>query len=337
LIEAHILEVELKDEQRHGVNFENIMNFGGNSIRLQMIGLATAAAPQAFFAEINGAGLTSLIEFLKSTTDAKTLASPKVLVVNGQTARIQVGEKLGFLTSNTTQTSTQQNVSFLNVGVLFEVTPRVTPDNRVLMHVKPEVSTGRVNPDTGLPEAKTTEVATDVMLGDGNGIVIGGLIQETDIETQNKLPFLGDIKYIGRLFQRRVYAKRRTEIIMTLVAHVLPYCPEIEQREAMELMRTQTPILHGPLERYPRPFEPSLRDAVRNPVIFRLPPIVHHDCSHSRDCRCHNCCSQNADNQPTAAVPNVYVAPPVARFPAEGQSSTYETRIGTAPTSNSRR
>ncbi len=96
-----------------------------------------------------------------------------------------------------------ESVNFLNVGIILNVTPQITPDNKVLMKVKPEVSTGQINPDTKLPDSKTTQVETSVLLPDGHGIVIGGLIQEEDIENQAKIPFLGDIWIIGWLFQHR--------------------------------------------------------------------------------------------------------------------------------------
>src|SRR5690606_7175650 len=109
------------------------------------------------FLRIEGSHLNALIEAVKSTTDAKTLASPKVAVLNGQQAKIQIGGKLGYLVTTTTQTSTMQNVNFLETGVILSVTPVITDDNQILMHVRPEVSSGRINSDTGLPDSETTE------------------------------------------------------------------------------------------------------------------------------------------------------------------------------------
>ena len=150
-----------------------------------------------------------MIEALQTTTDAKTLGSPKLLVLNEQEARLQVGEHLGFKVSTTTDTSTIQNVQFLDVGVVLRLTPRITRDGCVLLHVKPEVSKGAVNPETGLPESQTAELETDVMLNDGQGMVIGGLIKETDSVDQSKVPWLGNVRGIGWLF-RKTEAKRRS-------------------------------------------------------------------------------------------------------------------------------
>src|SRR6185369_12202357 len=137
------------------------------------------------------------LEFLYATTDAKTLAKPRVTCVNGQMATIQIGAKLGYQTLQQTQTSTLQNVQFLDTGVILKVTPNITQDHQVMLKVKPSVSDGRIDPNTGLPNSNTTEVDTNVLLCDGEAIVLGGLIKEGDNELITKIPILGDIKYIG--------------------------------------------------------------------------------------------------------------------------------------------
>jgi type IV pilus assembly protein PilQ len=260
LIEAHVLEVELKDDRQHGVNFKHIMRIMGNAATLQLRGLADPLAAQAFFVNVNGANLEALVECLKTTADAKILASPRVLVLNGQQAHIQIGERFGYRVITTTETSSMQDVKFLDLGVVLTVAPHISRDNQVVMRVKPEVSSGQINPETDLPEEETTEVETDVLLMDGQGMVIGGLIQEKDSNLQSKIPLLGDIWLIGRLFQRRELVKRRSEIIITLLPRVLPYLPDYEAVDQVDTARAATPLLHGPLCRYPRPWEPSLPD-----------------------------------------------------------------------------
>ncbi|MCH7687512.1 MAG: type II and III secretion system protein, partial [Planctomycetes bacterium] len=194
-------------------------------------GFTNAAASPSFFLGIDGTDLDALIEALTTTMDAKTLASPKILVLNGQEARIQIGAQLGYLVTTTTQTSTLQQVQFLDVGVVLRVTPQITDDNQVLMTVYPEVSSGQINEITGLPEEETTEVQTTVMLADGQGMIIGGLIQETDIENQSKIPLLGDLWLVGRLFQRKSVTRQRSEIIIALIPRIVPYRSAYQHRE----------------------------------------------------------------------------------------------------------
>ncbi len=274
LIEVHILSVELKDDAKHGVNFDYFKNLGSPTISLETAGFADAGASPAFLFNIAAGELTLLLEALETTNDAKTLATPKVLALNGQEARIQIGEQLGFRVTTTTQTSTMESVEFLDVGVVLSVTPRITRDNNIVMTVKPEVSSGEINPATELPEEETTEVETSLMLPDGHGMIIGGLIRESDIETQTKIPLLGDVWLIGRLFQKRELKRKREEIIIALIPHIVPYAPVRQQMECDQFRRATTPLLYGPVLSAPRPDEPRFPDAGQ--PIFSIPYKTRH-------------------------------------------------------------
>ncbi len=273
MIQVHVLQVNLQEDNRHGINFNHVMKFSGQSLSLQMQGFAAANAPQAFFAQLSASNLTGLIEALKVTTDAKTLASPRVLALNGQLARIQVGEKLGYRVLTNTQTSTLEDIKFMDVGVVLEVTPTISRDGRVLLDINPKVSTGQVNSDTGLPQEATSEVMTNVLLHDGQGVVIGGLIQEENTDNQSKVIGLGDLYLVGSLFKRRRVNKTRKEIIFFLVPKVISSdcCDPVELEKGEQ---AQTPLFHGPLHPNPRPWEPAFpekRPFARKHVSDHLP------------------------------------------------------------------
>lgn len=270
LIEAHILQVNLDDTNRQGVNIDGIVRLCDANLTLKTTGFATEAAPTAFLATLEGGDLGHVIEMLQTTTDSKTLGSPRLLVLNEQEARLQVGEQLGFKVTTTTETSTLESVQFLDVGVVLSIIPRITRDGRVLLSVKPEVSSGQVNPETGLPEEETTELETDIMLNDGQGMIIGGLIKETDSVTQSKIPYLGNVKGLGWFFRHSEVTKERVEIIVALVPRVQPYNPEYQAFEQGELVRAGVPLMHGPLKRTYRPWDPVLPDGDR--VYRRLLP-----------------------------------------------------------------
>ncbi len=274
LIEAHVLAVTLQRDKNCGVNFKVLIEQLGKAGGFQLHGFANPLAAQAFFFSVDRGDLDLLVEALATQSDAKTLASPKVLVLNGQEAKIQVGQQLGFRVTTTTETSTLENVNFLEVGVVLKVTPRVCRNGEVLMQVKPEVSKGRVSPLTGLPESDTTQVETNVMLPDGRGMVIGGLIQDKDTDSQQKIPILGDIWLIGKLFQRHEIKKERQEIIITLVPRIVPAPLACDDRHSIEVLHTQTPLFEGPLDRAERPWEPKLPDAIENPGHLRDLPAV---------------------------------------------------------------
>jgi hypothetical protein len=129
--------------------------------------------------------------------------------------------------------------------------------------VAPQVSKGEVNPVTGLPEEETTELETDIMLEDGQGMVIGGLIQETDSTVQSKVPYLGDVKGVGWLFRKSEITKQRVEIIVTLIPRIQPYDCEYQVYEQGELVRAGVPLFNGPLVRNYRPWDAILPDGKR--------------------------------------------------------------------------
>lgn len=268
VIEAHVLQVDLKDDTRHGINWQEITRIATSDVTLATQGFANAAASPGSIFQVDGKHLDLLVEALKTTTDTKTLANPRVTVANGQEARIQIGSKLGYFVTTTTQTSTLQNVNFLNTGVLLRVTPQISADNRVLMHVQPEVSSGKISL-AGLPETQTTEASTTVLMENGGGIVIGGLIKEFDNETQDKVPILGDVWLVGRLFQRRNYTRQRSEIVIVMVPRIAPYTADYQEAEQWDVARSREPLFEDGLHQAPRPWEARLPDAMRNPRRLR--------------------------------------------------------------------
>jgi hypothetical protein len=285
LMEAHILQVTLKDDTKCGVDLSQILRAAGSTIKLETTGFASDAASPAFLTTVSGGDLGTVIEALETSTDTKTLGSPKVLVLNHQEAMVHVGDDIGYQGSQTTtQTSTFQNVQFLEVGVLLRIRPNITRDDRVLLHVHPEVSTGKINPLTNIPDKSTTELETDVMLRNGQGMIIGGLINETDATIQTKIPYLGDLWRVGVLFKRSEVNKERSEILVAIVPRIQPYTPEYKAFEQGELVRAATPLYQGPLIRNSRPYDPVLPDGRRVVKPFIPTPLPRPAIDRCREC-----------------------------------------------------
>lgn len=269
LIEAHILEVDLKDDTAHGIDFAELSKVGGADLLLSspsfnntMSTLTSFSSPAYNIGILNSGNLAGLIEALTKTTDAKTLASPRVLALNGQESYVQIGEKLGYFVTTTTETSTQQSVEFIDTGVVLKVTPYITDDDFIMMSVKPEVSDGAVD-TLGLPSERTTEVDTTIMLANGTGMVIGGLIKETIVEEDHKIPILGSLWMIGKMFRRTSVLRERSEIIIALVPHIV--ASPHTQLSPDKLERATTPLFYGPLQEFPRPWEPEFPGDIGRP------------------------------------------------------------------------
>ncbi|MEX2091925.1 MAG: hypothetical protein WD971_04565, partial [Pirellulales bacterium] len=126
-----------------------------------------------------------------------------------------------------------------------------------------EVSTAVPNLESGVPNKKTTELETDIMLDDGEGMVIGGLIDEQDLTNQSKIPYLGDLWRVGFLFRKSDITKERKEVIIALVPRIQPYNDAYHDFEEGELVRAGTPLYQGPLCYTDRPYESHLPDGKR--------------------------------------------------------------------------
>jgi type II secretory pathway component GspD/PulD (secretin) len=285
LIEAHILQVNLTDETRCGVDFHALCRIAGSPVNVFSlpsiasatvgsggIGIPTPAAP-AFVATFTSHDLQAVIDALQTTTDSKTLGSPKLLVLNGQQAHIQVGETIYYSQTTTTETSSQQGAASVETGVILRLTPRITQGDCVLLRVEPQVSSPageRVSPDLP-PNISRIELRSDLLLRDGEGMIIGGLIDERDSTGQQKVPYLGEVKGIGWLFRRTTTTRERTEIIFALVPRVQPYSPQYQAFEQGELVKAGVPLYDGPLCRTERPWDPILPDGKR---VYR--PLIPH-------------------------------------------------------------
>lgn len=274
MVEARVLEVELGDDLSHGVDLTGLLRgeLTVGSRGMTVPGLSTSIfAPRdpTFFASIGGQRINALVDLLEQTVDAKTLATPSVTVINGQKANLLVGNELGYPVTTVTLNATTQTIEFLKVGVSLQIEPTISRDNKILLRVRPEVSTGEIDftTQTPVPSKGTRQVETSVLLNNHEGMVIGGLIEEKDNTEIRKLPWLGDLKYVGKLFQNRQVERSRTEIIVTLVPHIvedgcntIPDCIDCNE-EALRYERTVTPLLHGALQRNCRPYEARLPDS----------------------------------------------------------------------------
>ncbi len=237
LIEAQVLQVTLTNDNRHGVNLKAIARAAGANINFESTGFAESSSSPGFTLGLDGSDLNTLLECLKNNSRVRTLAAPKVLCVDGQEARIQIGSKFGYFVTTTTQTSTLQNVNFLDIGVVLEVKPIIAADDQVLLAVKPKVSGGRINPTSKLPEEDTTEANTTILLPNGRGMVIGGLIKDSSNQSRSWIPWLGDRPFIGKLFSKSGFKTERVEVIIALTPYIVPYDSEITDREVEQFKR----------------------------------------------------------------------------------------------------
>jgi type II secretory pathway component GspD/PulD (secretin) len=169
-----------------------------------------------------GKNAAFFLEALQKVADTNVLANTKVLALNKMRGELIIGGRLGYFGGTTVSDGiSQQTVEFLEVGTQLRFRPFIGSDGFVRLEIHPQRSSGVVDTETGLPTEATSEVTTNVMVRDGETVVIGGLIESRDVQTVKRVPFLGYLPVIGWMFSTESTEVKRTEIIVLLTPKVL--------------------------------------------------------------------------------------------------------------------
>jgi len=166
--------------------------------------------------------LTLALNLLVQKGNARVLADPRITTISGRTASIRAGDTIAILTqtSGGIGTPVTQQLQTFNTGVTLDITPMVAPNGNVNVSLHPIVNSleGILN---GIPQIATRDTQTVVQLQDNQTLVIGGLIQETMQHSVAKIPLLGDIPLIGKLFQNSNTSTSRNELVIVVTPHIL--------------------------------------------------------------------------------------------------------------------
>lgn len=155
------------------------------------------------------------------------VSNPRIVTSNQRQGLIRQGQQVGYVTYSTSSTSgtTAPTVEFKDVVLELKVTPTITNDNRVSMDIlvtKDDVAEWMVVEDYGnIPLINTRQVNTAVLVEDGQTVVIGGVYEFTDQTSISKVPFLGDIPFLGNLFKKRGRNKDKAELLIFITPKVL--------------------------------------------------------------------------------------------------------------------
>jgi type II secretory pathway component GspD/PulD (secretin) len=223
IIEAKIIETSLNLNKSIGVSL------GSADRNLDEVGAVytdgfnrTAGSgeiSQGFFVQVLNQDISAKLDALQTNADAKVLANPKLMVTNHNTAHIQAGERLGYRTLTNTNTTTIEQIQFLDTGIKLEITPHISDNDEILMEIEPEVSEGRIEND--VPRESKTLTKTEVILGDGQTIAISGLIQKKNTTSVTGVPILSDIPIINWFFQKTDVSDINREIIVLITPRIV--------------------------------------------------------------------------------------------------------------------
>ncbi|MEL0641190.1 type IV pilus secretin PilQ family protein [Pseudoalteromonas aliena] len=162
----------------------------------------------------NGTLIDLELSALEEENKGEIIASPRIIAANQQKARIEQGTEIPYTESASSGATT---VSFKKAVLSLEVTPHITPDNKVILDLIITQDTRGETVSTGTGEAvsiDTQEIQTQVLVENGQTVVLGGIFQQQIINTTNKVPVLGDIPYIGRLFKSTSEFNEKRELLI---------------------------------------------------------------------------------------------------------------------------
>ncbi len=218
LIEARVLEISLDNTQSFGIDWSKFFNSQGGNGTFGAQGLATGGS-QGFFFNLVTPNIEVFLDALQKDGKVNTLSSPKLLALENQESSVVIGDRIGYKLTTTINQVTTESIDFLESGVILKVTPAIDASGRIMMKVHPEVSTGTVS--DGVPSQTTTEVTTQLLAEDGQTILIGGLIKNRVTESRVKVPLLGSLPLLGRLFTGWEKISIDSETIVLITPHII--------------------------------------------------------------------------------------------------------------------
>ncbi|WP_434767455.1 type IV pilus secretin PilQ [Pseudomonas triticicola] len=240
MIEARIVEANVDYDKSLGVRWGgsvqnkgnwNASGVNGSSSTIGTPGSTGTNSPFVDMGTVNntsGIGIAFITDnvlldleltAMEKTGNGEIVSQPKVVTSDKETAKILKGTEIPYQEASS---SGATSVSFKEASLSLEVTPQITPDNRIIMEVKvTKDEPDYLNKVQDVPPIKKNEVNAKVLVNDGETIVIGGVFSNTQSKVVDKVPFLGDVPYLGRLFRRDVVSEKKSELLVFLTPRIM--------------------------------------------------------------------------------------------------------------------
>jgi len=218
MLEIEVMEVTRGKLQDLGIIYPNSLTVLNSPLTLEALKRIKSANI--------GVSPNPSIQFKTTDTDLNLLSNPRIRVKNHETAKVLVGNKVPVITTNTTaNVGTSESVSYVDVGLKLEVEPRIMLDDFVSIKVNLEVSSlGEaitLSNNSKVYNIGTRNASTILRLKHGETQILAGLIQDSERKNADKVPGLGEIPILGRLFSRHNDEKQKTEIVLAITPKVI--------------------------------------------------------------------------------------------------------------------
>jgi len=210
MIESRIVEISENALENLGVSWTG----AANGIRLAIGGDS-----------VDSETIYAVISALIGTGKARLIACPSISTIDNQEASVNIGNKVPFAVPvNSSSSSVQWAVQYIDAGVSLRITPRLGDRGEMTVAVNPEVSSvseWRMTAAGEFPVISTRNASTRLKVRDGQTIIIGGLINETDRENISKIPIAGDIPLVKELFTKRTKERNKTEVVFLITPKII--------------------------------------------------------------------------------------------------------------------
>jgi type IV pilus assembly protein PilQ len=194
------------------------------------------SGPATFKAGIVYNDVAAFIRLLDQVSDTTIISRPNLLALNRVPARVLVGRKVGYLNTTSTDTATTQTVEFLETGTQLYFRPFISSDGSIRMELKPKVSEAVIRNVTNsggaavtIPDEISNELTTNVIIRDGQTIVLGGLFRESTQANRSQVPGAGDLPVIGALFRGHDDTTQRNEVMFLITPTIVSDTVLLEQ------------------------------------------------------------------------------------------------------------
>ncbi|MHC4705854.1 MAG: secretin N-terminal domain-containing protein [Planctomycetota bacterium] len=266
MVEVVIVDVQLNDDTEIGINWDILSNtnydvvyrqnftnrLGATPADAVSIGTATAYNTTGMggdFSVISGT-VRNVVSLLQQKRDVEILASPRAMMVSGQSASIKAVEEIPYVEVSDTAAGgagALTSTEFKDVGITLQVTATVTDSNNIFLTLDTEQSVMTSESATGVPVVDTRKADTSLMLMDGQLVVMGGLRRQEKTKQVNQIPILGDIPLVGFMFRYTNTVVKNTELVVFISPHIYEEGEQI-RKAAMSKYReiTEKPMLSLP-------------------------------------------------------------------------------------------
>ncbi|HOT28183.1 MAG TPA: secretin N-terminal domain-containing protein [Candidatus Ozemobacteraceae bacterium] len=238
MIEAQIVAVDTDFEKNMGIKWNTSVGYTGpanawstgkfDPVQLppaNSVQSPNADTYQSFqFGKWSLNNLQALLDTAQSQNKAQVLSRPKIMSVTGKKAKIQIGTKIPYTTSTTLTDggNTTENVNFVDVGIILDVTPMIHTDNHtVRMTVKPEVSDAIAYAKNGAPIIATRQTEATVEVRNGETMVIGGLLTSENGKSTTGVPLLRDVPVLGEFFKFSKRTNKKTNLMILITTRIV--------------------------------------------------------------------------------------------------------------------